>query len=131
MERESEMSKSSQDVNSIDTISSQVNMRKIKQYLYEVQSKYNLKAAYLFGSQVTGKAHEWSDIDILLISPDFSGNRIDTRVELMGLTWDIDGRIEPHPMTPDEFELSNPLAAEVMKTGVEIGKGLLEKPGYN
>ena len=96
-------------------------MKKIEQYLREVQKLYKLNAVYLFGSQVTGKAHDDSDIDILLISPDFSGNRIDTRVELMGLTWDIDGRIEPHPMTPDEFELSNPLAAEVMKTGVEIG----------
>jgi len=80
-----------------------------------------LKAAYLFGSQVTGKAHEWSDIDILLISPDFVGNRVDTRVELMGLARDVDDRIEPHPMSPEEFELSNPLAAEVMRTGVEIG----------
>ncbi len=103
------------------TFSSYVDTKKIEQYLYEVQKRYNLKAAYLFGSQVTGKAHEDSDIDILLISPDFSGNRIDTRIELMGLTWDIDGRIKPHPMTPDEFELSNPLAAEVMKTGVQIG----------
>jgi predicted nucleotidyltransferase len=102
------------------TLSTQVNTQKLEQYLRKVQKKYKLKAAYLFGSQVSGKAHEWSDIDILLISPDFSGNRIDTRVELMGLTRDIDDRIEPHPMTPDEFELSNPLAAEVMKTGIEI-----------
>ena len=103
------------------TLSPQVSTKKIHQYLRKVQKKYKLKAAYLFGSQVTGKAHEWSDIDILLISPDFVGNRIDTRVDLMSLTWDIDDRIEPHPMTPDEFELSNPLAAEVMRTGVAIG----------
>ena len=39
----------------------------------------------------------------------------------MGLARDVDDRIEPHPMSPEEFELSNPLAAEVMRTGVEIG----------
>ena len=103
------------------TLSPQVNTKKIEQYLRKVREKYNLRTAYLFGSQVTGKAHEWSDIDILLISPDFVGNRVDTRVELMGLARDVDDRIEPHPMSPEKFELSNPLAAEVMRTGVEIG----------
>jgi predicted nucleotidyltransferase len=103
------------------TLSSYVDMKKIEQYLHEVRKLYKLSAVYLFGSQVTGKAHEDSDIDILLISPDFEDNRFEARVELLHLTWRIDTRIEPHPMTPDEFELSNPLAAEVMKTGVEIG----------
>ena len=52
----------------------------------------------VFGSQTTGKAREWSDIDLLVISPQFDGIRDRSAVNLL---WRVaartDSRIEPIP----------------------------------
>ena len=42
---------------------------------------------------------------------------------LMGMTWDIDARIEPHPITTEDFEkVSNPLVKEVVDTGIKVAQ---------
>jgi len=50
----------------------------------------------VFGSQVTGRAHKWSDIDLLVVSPLFDGRR---RRQDIGRLWRMtvctDSRIEP------------------------------------
>ncbi len=55
-----------------------------------------IEKALVFGSQARGTAHEWSDIDILLVSPQFDD--MQTR-ELTSRVWRlaarIDSRIEP------------------------------------
>ncbi|MDZ7365242.1 MAG: nucleotidyltransferase domain-containing protein [candidate division KSB1 bacterium] len=33
-----------------------------------------LEAVYLFGSNAKGNTEEWSDIDLAIVSPDFSGD---------------------------------------------------------
>jgi predicted nucleotidyltransferase len=76
-----------------------------------------IKSAYLFGSYAKGTEHEWSDIDIAIISPDFAYNRFDERVRLMKLSYDIDTRIEPIPFRPERFIDEDPLAWEIKKTG--------------
>lgn len=52
----------------------------------------------IFGSQATGRAGQWSDIDLLVISPDF--DRIKDRQDI-NLLWRLaartDSRIEPIP----------------------------------
>ena len=103
------------------TLSRDIVSKNIKDFVEAVEARYPVEGVYLFGSHVLGTADEESDIDLLVISPDFAESRFDAQVELLLLASKVDTRIEPHPMTPDEFELSNPLAAEVMKTGVEIG----------
>lgn len=52
----------------------------------------------VFGSQVTGKAHEWSDIDLLVVSPQFDGMSDRSRInQLWRLAAQVDSRIEPLP----------------------------------
>jgi len=50
----------------------------------------------LFGSQALGDTHEWSDIDLLVVSPQFDGPR---HREDTGVLWYMaartDSRIEP------------------------------------
>ena len=46
--------------------------KSIEKFLQEVQLRYNINAAYLYGSQVKGTATVWSDIDVALVSRDFS-----------------------------------------------------------
>ena len=52
----------------------------------------------VFGSQAKGEAHEWSDIDLLVISPQFDGPKNRSDVNLL---WRVaartDSRIEPIP----------------------------------
>jgi predicted nucleotidyltransferase len=52
----------------------------------------------LFGSHVKGQPHEWSDIDLLVISSCFDRKRTwgDIR-QLWRVAADIDSRIEPFP----------------------------------
>ena len=52
----------------------------------------------VFGSQATGKADEWSDIDLLVVSPRFDGQRDRRDVDLLWrLAARVDSRIEPIP----------------------------------
>jgi predicted nucleotidyltransferase len=52
----------------------------------------------VFGSQAKGQAHEWSDIDLLVISPQFDNMKDRSTVNLL---WRVaartDSRIEPIP----------------------------------
>ena len=43
----------------------------LSRFLAVVQEQRQIQAAYLYGSQATGTATEWSDIDVAVISPDF------------------------------------------------------------
>ncbi len=57
-----------------------------------------IRFGVIFGSQTSGQTDRWSDIDLLVISPEFDGPR---RWEDVSLLWRlaarIDSRIEPIP----------------------------------
>jgi predicted nucleotidyltransferase len=59
----------------------------------------------IFGSQVSGDTHVWSDIDLLVISPKFDREckrkDIDTLWRIAART---DSRIEPIPVGQQQFE---------------------------
>ena len=58
----------------------------------------------LFGSFATGKADEFSDIDLIVIAPEFDGNR---QIQLLKNLWKAtftDNRIEPIPCGKEEWE---------------------------
>lgn len=60
--------------------------------------------AVLFGSFATGKAHEFSDIDLIVIAAEFDGNR---QIQLIKTLWkatSADNRIEPIPCGKEEWE---------------------------
>lgn len=94
--------------------------RKIEHFVAMLRERQQVEAVYLYGSQATGAARSWSDIDIAVISPDFSGNLFMARLVLLRLAAEVDDRIEPTPFAPEDFTPSNPLASEVQRTGVRI-----------
>lgn len=95
--------------------------RVIERYVNELKKRnINVAAAYLFGSYVKGKATEWSDIDVALITKKFVGDSFDFKFLLMKIARDIDIDLEPHPYLEDEFNANNPIALEVMKTGERV-----------
>jgi len=64
---------------------------------------YQLDYAYLFGSHAKGTSNQWSDIDLAIVSPDFSEDLYEERLVLMRLAAEIDDRIEPKPFRPEMF----------------------------
>lgn len=44
----------------------------IQQFMIAVQKRQHVEAVYLYGSYVKGTATKWSDIDLVIVSPDFS-----------------------------------------------------------
>ncbi|MCF0053172.1 nucleotidyltransferase domain-containing protein [Dyadobacter chenwenxiniae] len=92
-----------------------------QQYVDLVNRIYPVKQAFLFGSFARGNSHLDSDIDIALVL-DRSEDIMETQIAMMKLRRDIDLRIEPHPFIVQDFQSSNPVAYEIMKYGIEIGK---------
>jgi|SRR3989344_8820869 len=83
--------------------------------------KYSFSAVYLFGSQLNGKAHKWSDIDIAVVSDKLKNNYEKNRSLLYNMRLEVDDRLEPHGFTKKGFnDNSDPLAYEIRKTGIRI-----------
>lgn len=71
----------------------------IIKYLNAVkQAGIEVDFTVVFGSQVKGGTHEWSDIDLLIVSPSFDSLQDRSVVNLLWrLTARVDSRIEPIP----------------------------------
>ncbi len=95
-----------------------------RQYATVLSTNYDCKQVFLFGSYAKGTNHEESDIDIAVILNEFK-NSMDIQLELMRLRRKIDSRIEPHPFREKDFNMSNPVAHEILKYGQKIDTGAL------
>lgn len=95
-------------------------MDSIQKYIEKISQYYKIDAIILFGSYAKGTENEDSDIDIAIISSDFN-DIIEDGAKLIGLTWKIDTRIEPHPITTKDYtNVSNPFVKEVIDTGIKV-----------
>ena len=71
----------------------------LKNYLAAVTSAgIIVEQAVVFGSQTRGNAREWSDIDLIVISPQFDEMKDRTFINLLWrIAARVDSRIEPIP----------------------------------
>ena len=80
-----------------------------------------IQSAYIFGSFAKNVGGISSDIDVCLISPEFGKDTIDEIVALGKIAMKIDPRIEPHPMSVEDFsEKYNLLAHEIKTNGIPL-----------
>ena len=98
---------------------------KLKKYIEDYKknlSKHKIvwERIILFGSYAKGKQHDWSDIDLAIISKQFGKDIIGKRMLLSRLKLDIPitekTYIESHPLSPKD--LDNPyltLSQEIKK----------------
>jgi len=96
----------------------------IKRYLAALP-KYGINArkVILFGSFARGENHEWSDIDLLVIAPEFdSVLTIETVKKLWSATAKSDNRIEPIPCGEREWETESgrPILEIARQEGIVI-----------
>ena len=92
-----------------------------KKYLALVKESsfpMQIDKAYLFGSYANDSQKKDSDIDIALVVEKWIGNYEEAVVPVWRLRKNIDLRIEPHIIVPDE-DYANFLP-EIQRTGVEI-----------
>lgn len=93
-----------------------------KLFVQEVlKRRINVNRAYLFGSYAKGKQNKFSDIDICVVSPDFGKDYIEESLKLKRITNDVDFRISPVPMTPEDMNNKySTLATEIKNHGIQI-----------
>ena len=93
----------------------------IDKYLASLkENNIPIKQAILFGSYARGTYHEWSDIDLALVSDIFEGNRIDDRSKIRRITLRVSSDIEVLPYRPEDFNSADPFVKEIIETGVRI-----------
>lgn len=96
-------------------------LKEIKEFLQQLKAiDVRVDGAYLFGSYAKASQNKWSDIDLAVISPDFSDDRFEERLRLMRIASGIDNRIEPVPFRPDNFSDDDPLAWEIKRNGIKV-----------
>ena len=79
--------------------------------------------AILYGSHARAEAHEWSDIDLVVIAPEFDESlSLDTVKRLWRATGEADDRIEPIPCGVREWEMDDvrPILEIARREGIEI-----------
>lgn len=80
----------------------------------------HVQRAVLFGSYAHGRANEWSDIDIALVSDAFEGDRFDDRSKIRRITLSVSSDLSPLPFRPEDFIPENPFVKEILEHGVSI-----------
>ena len=98
-------------------------IKTIKNYLCSLPT-FGIHAcrAVLFGSYVRGKSDEYSDIDLIVIAPEFDGSREISLVKALWRATVTDNRIEPIPCGEKEWETdgSRPILEIARREGVII-----------
>ncbi len=99
-------------------------MEFVKRAAEEMKRRFDVQAVYLFGSQVKGTPHKWSDIDVAVFLRRFDSAPLRDRVKaIVDVQREVSDDLEFH-----FFDESDPathesvsFAAEVRKTGVRVG----------
>lgn len=100
----------------------------VKERLSKIALKYaeylkenlHLHSLYIYGSYAKNQYTDDSDIDIAVVANGFTGDLVEDTFMLMKIRRKVDNRIEPHPFPVNEFNENDPLAREVIQTGIKI-----------
>ncbi len=93
----------------------------VKDYLRACTAlNVNIEKAIVFGSFSKNTFTEESDIDVALVSEDFTGYPLADRQKIVkaNIRFPI---IEPHTFSKKYFEKGDPFIAEIKRTGIEVG----------
>ena len=97
-----------------------------KQFGHKIEELYEPRCIILFGSYVTGKQNEWSDIDLIVVSDEFERvkwlRRRSTFLREVGF-WGSGISVDPHCKTVAEFNRSArmiTITREAVRTGIPL-----------
>jgi predicted nucleotidyltransferase len=104
----------------MDQIPSKV-LSTIKRFIAELEkNKIPIRQAILFGSYSRGNYHDWSDIDLALVSDAFEGERFRDRNKIRRIKLEISSDLEPLPYRPEDFTPDDPFVQKIIETGMRV-----------
>lgn len=112
-----------QDNSSLQTVMEASQIKEVvKKYIKVLKrNKFPYSAVYLYGSHAKNQAKPWSDIDVCVVSNNFSKRSwLAYSHRLWKLAEEVDLKIEPYGMSEETFLSVSPIAEEVRKTGIRI-----------
>jgi predicted nucleotidyltransferase len=84
-----------------------------------MEKNIRINKVILFGSQVSGKTDKYSDIDIVLVSDQFTEDSYQNWKMFVPINVKFVD-IEPHPYPTHYFIKNDPFIEEIKKIGIEI-----------
>ncbi len=95
--------------------------QKISTYIQVLKEDHlPIQSAWLYGSYAKGNPHEWSDIDLCIVSKKFRDPYKAMQYLWLKRIEDIGLTIEPVGYTPKDFKEGSSLISEIKKYGIEI-----------
>ena len=91
--------------------------------LKEFKKQNNIEKMYFFGSMAHGKAHKYSDIDLIVVSKKFIGKGLLDRSPNLYMKWNIEYPVDFLCYTPKEFNKLKKqitIVREAVSEGIEI-----------
>lgn len=81
----------------------------VRRAIDRLQQKIHVQQVILFGSHAKGEADAWSDVDLAVISPDFSRMRHRKVMDLLvEVALAVDPSVEIRPYTPRDLREARP-----------------------
>jgi uncharacterized protein len=100
---------------------SNILIEKIKLFVKELENeKLRISKVFLFGSYAKNQENEWSDVDLAVVSDDFTGNRMIDYDRFVNAILKVDRTFEPIPYKTENFTTDNPFVNEIISTGIRI-----------
>jgi len=98
-------------------------IKTIKKFTLKLKKDFQLERIIFFGSRTTKDYILNSDIDLLIVSPDFEGLDFGKRISLMYKYWDNNYDVDFLCYTPEEFQRFSKMisiAREASEKGILI-----------
>lgn len=91
----------------------------LERYVNELEKQIRVEKVYLYGSYAGNRQHDFSDIDIAVVSPDFEGGTERDYLILGRAAMKVSPLIEAKPYRPEDFRNLSPreFLAEIVRTG--------------
>lgn len=91
----------------------------IKRYIEELEKSIRVDKVYLYGSYSKHAEHDFSDIDIAVVSPDFEGGTERDYLLLGRAAMKVNTLIEAKPYRPESLINVSPMEflSEIVRTG--------------
>jgi uncharacterized protein len=94
-----------------------------KEVLPALKTKYKPLKVILFGSRIYGRPNKYSDIDVIVVSEEFSKTRFINRMAEVAIKIDFPKHVDYLCYTPEEFKDivdSSIIIKDALEKGIEV-----------
>lgn len=98
-------------------------IRGVERFAKRLSKELKVAKVTVFGSRISGTYDEYSDVDLIIVSPEFRGKKFRERALGFYKYWDLDYPVDFLCFTPEEYEEKKKgitIVREAIKEGVEV-----------